>query len=272
MAGSTGECEGECDGQGKDSPNFSPAACRPKPWPKAQQGRAQPLAAQSSLRAALASVKGDTPHLMQLLVECSSGFSVPLSSRYETININLLDKPDWFFEKNPLGLVPVLETSSNQLIYESPITCEFLDESYPKRRLLHADPYEKARQKMLWEHFSKVIGCIFKITMARKASEDTSKLEEEFQSKLGYFEQHLAGAKTRFFGGDSVTMTDYMLWPWFERLDALSVTNFLDLSPALGTWTHAMLEDAAVKATINDTQAYKRFLELYMQRRPEACD
>lgn len=192
--------------------------------------------------------------------------------KYEIINVNLLDKPDWFFEKNPLGLVPVLETSSNQLIYESPIACEFLDESYPKRRLLLADPYEKARQKMLWEHFSKVIGCIFKISMARKASEDTSKLEEEFQSKLGYFEQHLVGAKTQFFGGDSVTMTDYMLWPWFERLDALSLTNFLDDSPALKTWTLAMLQDAAVNATINDKQAYKHFFELYMQRRPEACD
>ncbi|XP_078269409.1 glutathione S-transferase omega-1-like isoform X2 [Rhinoraja longicauda] len=190
--------------------------------------------------------------------------------KHEIININLLDKPDWFFKKNPLGLVPVLETTSNQLIYESLITCEFLDESYPERRLLLADPYEKARQKMLWEHFSKAIGHIYKINMAKKSSEDTSKLEEEFQSQFGYFEQYLAGAKTRFFGGDSVTMTDYMLWPWFERLGAL--TKFLDLSPALSTWTQAMLQDAAVQATITDIQAHKRFFDLYIQRKAEACD
>lgn len=31
--------------------------------------------------------------------------------------------------------------------------------------------------------------------------------------------QHLAKKKTKFFGGDSVNMTDYMIWPWFERLE-----------------------------------------------------
>eukprot|EP00061_Rhincodon_typus_P010619 g35051.t1 len=76
-------------------------------------------------------------------------------SRHETVNINLLNKPDWFFEKNPLGMVPILETCKNELVYESPITCEFLDDTYPAKRLLPTDPYEKAKQKMLLEQFSK---------------------------------------------------------------------------------------------------------------------
>merc|ERR1712168_1151871 len=50
--------------------------------------------------------------------------------KHDTININLKDKPDWYFEKNPLGLVPTLETPTGQVIYESPITCEYLDEAY----------------------------------------------------------------------------------------------------------------------------------------------
>lgn len=75
---------------------------------------------------------------------------------HEVININLKNKPDWFFEKNPLGLVPVLETSKGQLIYESPITCEYLDEAFPGKKLMPSDPYERALQRMLLEHFSKV--------------------------------------------------------------------------------------------------------------------
>ncbi|XP_048465028.1 glutathione S-transferase omega-1 [Rhincodon typus] len=78
--------------------------------------------------------------------------------KHETVNINLLNKPDWFFEKNPLGMVPILETCKNELVYESPITCEFLDDTYPAKRLLPTDPYEKAKQKMLLEQFSKVNG------------------------------------------------------------------------------------------------------------------
>lgn len=79
------------------------------------------------------------------------------SFSHEVININLKNKPDWFFEKNPFGLVPVLETSKGQLIYESPITCEYLDEAFPGKKLMPLDPYERAFQKMLLEHFSKVL-------------------------------------------------------------------------------------------------------------------
>lgn len=76
--------------------------------------------------------------------------------RHDTININLKDKPDWFLEKNPLGLVPTLETPAGEVIYESPITCDYLDEVYPENKLLPSSPYAKAQQKMMLEHFSKV--------------------------------------------------------------------------------------------------------------------
>lgn len=56
-------------------------------------------------------------------------------------------------------MVPVLENSQGQLICESAITCEYLDEAYPEKKLFPADPYEKARQKMTFELFSKV--CLY---------------------------------------------------------------------------------------------------------------
>lgn len=80
-----------------------------------------------------------------------------LYCRYETINIHLKDKPDWFLQKNPLGLVPTLETPAGEVIYESPITCEYLDEVYPEKKLLPSTPFGKAQQKMMLEHFSKVL-------------------------------------------------------------------------------------------------------------------
>lgn len=52
--------------------------------------------------------------------------------------------------------MPVLENSQGQLIYESVITCEYLDEVYPGKKLWPDDPYEKACQKILLESFSKV--------------------------------------------------------------------------------------------------------------------
>lgn len=31
--------------------------------------------------------------------------------------------------------------------------------------------------------------------------------------------QDLVNKKTKYFGGDSITMIDYLMWPWFERLE-----------------------------------------------------
>lgn len=87
---------------------------------------------------------------------CLALFSSLVSFRHEIININLKNKPEWFFKKNPFGLVPVLENSQGHLITESVITCEYLDEAYPEKKLFPNDPYEKACQKMTFELFSKV--------------------------------------------------------------------------------------------------------------------
>uniref|UniRef100_UPI00398F8D85 glutathione S-transferase omega-1-like n=1 Tax=Pristiophorus japonicus TaxID=55135 RepID=UPI00398F8D85 len=198
--------------------------------------------------------------------------------KYETVNINLLNKPNWFFEKNPLGLVPVLENCQSQLIDESPITCEFLDKSYPARRFLPTDPYQKAKQKMLLELFNKIpwgVSAFIRLCVAVHSAMDfegKDKLEEEFQAQLNNFEQELAGPKTRFFGGDSVTMIDYMLWPWFTLLEPFSLSKFLELTPGLRSWMQAMQQDPAVKATATDSKAYLGFFQLYTQGNLEACD
>lgn len=59
-------------------------------------------------------------------------------------------------EKNPLGFVPTLETPAGEVIYESAITCEYLDEVYGENKLLTSSPFAKAQQKMMIENFSKV--------------------------------------------------------------------------------------------------------------------
>ncbi|XP_006880015.1 PREDICTED: glutathione S-transferase omega-1 isoform X1 [Elephantulus edwardii] len=158
--------------------------------------------------------------------------------KHEVININLKNKPEWFFTKNPEGLVPVLETSQGQLIYESSITCEYLDEVYPGKKLLPDDPYEKACQKMVFELFSQVL---------------TSK-------------------KTTFLGGNSVSMIDYLIWPWLERLEALELTGCVDHTPKLQLWMAAMSKDPAVSALALDVNHVRAFLELYLQNSSEACD
>ncbi|CAB1312667.1 unnamed protein product [Coregonus sp. 'balchen'] len=154
--------------------------------------------------------------------------------KHDTVNINLKDKPEWFLKKNPLGLVPTLETSSGQVIYESPITCDYLDEVYTDKKLLPADPFQKAQQKMMLENFSK----------------------------------DLVNKKSTFFGGNAITMIDYMMWPWFERLEIFELKHCLVSTPELKKWTEHMSDDQTVKATMFPTETYKAFYKTYVDGKP----
>ncbi|KAI7805545.1 glutathione S-transferase omega-1-like [Triplophysa rosa] len=187
--------------------------------------------------------------------------------KHDIININLKNKPDWFLEKNPLGLVPVLETQSGQVIHESPITCEYLDEAYPQKKLLPSDPFQKAQQKMLLEDFSKVTPFFYKIPMGKNKGADVSELQTELKDKLTHLNKMLGNKK--FFGGDSITMIDYMMWPWFERMEMLELKPCLDSSPELKKWIEHMLEDPSVKAIMFSTEIYKAFYKTYMEGIPD---
>ncbi|XP_012364064.2 glutathione S-transferase omega-1-like isoform X2 [Nomascus leucogenys] len=151
--------------------------------------------------------------------------------RHEVTYINLKDKPEWFFKKNPFSLVPVLENSQGQLIYESAITCEYLDEAYSGKKLLPDDPYEKARQKMVFELFSTV----------------------------------LINKKKTFYGGNSISMIDYVIWPWFEWLEAMKLNECVDHTPELKLWMAAMREDPTVSALLTGVKDWQGFIELYLQ-------
>ncbi|KAK0134429.1 Glutathione S-transferase omega-1 [Merluccius polli] len=172
--------------------------------------------------------------------------------KHDIVNISLNDKPDWFIEKNPLGLVPTLESPSGQVIYDSPITCEYLDEVYTDNKLLPSDPFEKAQQKMLMEQYSKVIPYFYKIPLGRRNGDD-----------------HLEKLKSNFFAGDSITMIDYMMWPWFERLEALELKPCMDEMPELKKWTERMFEDPAVKDTMHSVDTYKAFYKSYNAGTPD---
>ncbi|NXR08747.1 GSTO1 transferase, partial [Semnornis frantzii] len=191
---------------------------------------------------------------------------------HEVININLKNKPDWFFEKNPFGLVPVLETSKGQLICESPITCEYLDEAFPGKKLMPSDPYERACQRMLLEQFSKLPPIVFKHFLTVKDGQDATALKADIIEKLGKLEEVLCKRNTVFFGGDSISMIDYMIWPWFERLEPFHLKDSVNHTPKIQRWMEAMKEDPPVKATMTDPQIYKDYLQLYVKNSPEACD
>src|SRR5437899_12742302 len=59
---------------------------------------------------------------------------------FERIDIDLVNKPDWFLAISPLGKTPVLQVGDVP-IFESAVILEFLEEIQPKR--LHTDEHAR---------------------------------------------------------------------------------------------------------------------------------
>ena len=80
---------------------------------------------------------------------------VNLFYRHEVVNVNLKFKPDWFFARHPFGLVPILE-HNDDVVCESAVCDDYLDEVYPDPPLYPRDVREKTRHKMIMSMFERV--------------------------------------------------------------------------------------------------------------------
>ncbi|KAK3086228.1 hypothetical protein FSP39_015463 [Pinctada imbricata] len=168
---------------------------------------------------------------------------------HETVNVHLRPveaKPNWFLERNPLGLVPVLE-KDGKIVYESVVCNEYLEAMYPEKKLLPSDPFELAQQKMLQERLGKMTGPAMKYRMSGGSEETFSELQNFMK-----LPEEVLGKQGNFFAGDNVGMIDYNLWPFFERVETYTVIfnrEILpkDKFPRLRAYIERMMSLPAVK-------------------------
>jgi glutathione S-transferase len=103
-----------------------------------------------------------------------------------------MEKPEWFKARTPTGTVPVLEHDDGRVLYESLVICDYLDAIYPQNRLWPTDPFEKARQQIMIETYSKVTTAFYKLIRKAEWAVD------DLNNSLEYFENNL---NADFFAG-----------------------------------------------------------------------
>src|SRR3954467_15543089 len=130
------------------------------------------------------------------------------AAEYETVEIDLADRPAWIYEKNATGRVPVLE-EGDWLLPESAVIMEYLEERFPAPALLAADAAERALAR-LWifrhDDFTRPY-------YALRRGEDGG--AARFETELGKLDAALAGRP--WLGGQEYGLADIAYVPWVLR-------------------------------------------------------
>jgi len=190
--------------------------------------------------------------------------------QHEIVNIDLSNKPDWFLNKTTLGLVPVLEYNDS-IVFGSEICGDYLDEIHPQKKLNSSNCLEFAKERMDREYFTDVPGSFYKFRNL-KSEEDLIKLMNKFRKSLRPYESMLAQSSGNFIKGCNLTMLDFHLWPWFERMPAIAKLTGHDILqpfPNLKAWCATMRETIPVKETCMSEELHMRFIMSHIARKPD---
>jgi glutathione S-transferase len=159
---------------------------------------------------------------------------------YETVEIDLTDRPAWLYEKNPAGKVPVLE-DDGWILPESAVIAEYLNERYPEPALLPADPAARAVARLLVFRFDDLSEPYYAL---RRGDEGAA---EAFGAELAHLDALLG--RMPYLTGLEYGLADVDYVPWVIRArDMLGVS--LDPYPALTEWLARLEERPAVAAEV----------------------
>lgn len=178
----------------------------------------------------------------------------------EIVEVNLESRPDWFMKLSPTGRVPLLERSG-ELIWESIVINEYLEEVYPDPPLLPAGPADRAWVRIWIEYGeSHLLPSFYGLLTAREVSEQR-RWADQLGEALSHMEQK--GLSRRAPGpywlGEKVSLIDVALYPFFERFAVLAHYRGFSLRPdwpGLVRWQEAMEQRASVRAQAGDLAYY----------------
>ena len=159
---------------------------------------------------------------------------------YQTVIVDLDERPAWIYAKNPLGKVPVLE-EDDFVVPESAVIMEYLEERYPEPPLWPADPAGRAAGRLLVERFDQLSRPYY--ALRRGDEEARSKLQERLID-LGSLLMMNA-----FLTGPDFGIADAAYLPWILRArENLDVD--LEPHPALADWVSRATERPSVTAEL----------------------
>ena len=169
---------------------------------------------------------------------------VPFDVEY----IDLKNKPDWFLKLSPLGKVPVLQLNNTDVVFESTVINELLDELNPPVTL-STDLIIKAKERA-WIMFSD---SLFSDMRNAIIGDETEKYTDSLMSKLEKLEDVISDKG--FFKSEGFSIVDSSYAPLFFRiqyLDQLANHPKLMKLKKIRKWSDNLLAQDYVKQSVRN--------------------
>lgn len=168
---------------------------------------------------------------------------------YDIDYIDLNEPPEWFKELSPLGKVPVLQVDGKEVIFESAVIQEYVDEITPPP-LQPEDPLVRAKNRAWISYGGEMIMKMHGMVTAKDA-EAFNKASDEFAAMLARVNDVHSGGD--YFNGDTFALIDAAYAPIFMRLNRLCQecgVTVLDLYPKLKRWSDNLLALPSVQHSV----------------------
>ena len=157
---------------------------------------------------------------------------------YETVEIDLSDRPAWLYELNPVGKVPVLD-EDGWILPESAVIAEYLNERYPEPPLWPDDPGERAAARLLVFRFDDFSAPYYALRRGEEGA------RERFEEELAALDSILTGMP--WLSGRAFGLADVAFLPWLLRArDLLGID--LTQWEVLADWVDRACERPSVGA------------------------
>jgi len=183
---------------------------------------------------------------------------------FETEFINLDEKPDWFLKLSPTGKVPVLLIDNTEILFESAVINEFLDQIIPPV-LFASTPMQQAKNRSWIEFSASLMVNLFTLVTTQEEAKVSSTAE---QLAKGFAWLETANIGTPYFNSHHFSLVDIAFAPLFYRLKMLSKYYPLDFyqnHPAILQWSENVLKHPKVMQTMSDE--YEKLIIANFKRR-----
>jgi len=180
---------------------------------------------------------------------------------HDRININLRNKPSWFLDIFPEGKVPSIVKNGEKMV-ESDVISEHIDKVDGGAKLAAVSGDDVAVAKSWW---NKTFPLFFPIYIKGEFDEFFPKLE------VAFTEFETAIIKGPFISGDKVGLADYLVYPMFDRFEAVYLLASRPVPdatkyPKIINWIKAMRSLDAVKKESKTPEEHLNIMQSYMKK------